>query len=115
MTGLAGQKVDNFLVCAFEVNYSDQKGQEMKYYYYIRYDNLVLDETGSLIADYTKVKHPEKSSTPIELIFGEGDDVTLPGLLNFKTLAGFKSLDELYTKAVAPFENEYQVSSLIQP
>ncbi len=111
----AGKKVDNFLVCAFEVNYSDQKGQEMKYYYYIRYDNLVLDETGSLIADYTKVKHPEKSSTPIELIFGEGDDVTLPGLLNFKTLAGFKSLDELYKKAVAPFENEYQVSSLIQP
>lgn len=111
----AGQKVDNFLVCAFEVNYSDQKGQEMKYYYYIRYDNLVLDETGSLIADYTKVKHPEKSSTPIELIFGEGDDVTLPGLLNFKTLAGFKSLDELYKKAVAPFENEYQVSYLIQP
>lgn len=111
----ARQKVDNFLVCAFEVNYSDQKGQEMKYYYYIRYDNLVLDETGSLIADYTKVKHPEKSSTPIELIFGEGDDVTLPGLLNFKTLAGFKSLEELYKKAVAPYENEYQVSSLIQP
>ncbi len=111
----ASQKVDNFLVCAFEVNYSDQKGQEMKYYYYIRYDNLVLDETGSLIADYTKVKHPEKSSTPIELIFGEGDDVTLPGLLNFKTLAGFKSLEELYKKAVAPYENEYQVSSLIQP
>ena len=75
----------------------------------------MLDETGSLIADYTKVKHPEKSSTPIELIFGEGDDVTLPGLLNFKTLAGFKSLEELYKKAVAPYENEYQVSSLIQP
>ena len=113
-TGSA-HKNRNFLVCAFRVEYTDAKGTEMEYYYYIRYDNLVLEEDGSLTTDFTRIKHPEKSSTPIELILGEGDDVALPGLLNFRTLAGFRSLDELYEKVLAPLENRYEISSLILP
>ena len=105
----------NFLVCAFRVDYTDAKGTEMEYYYYIRYDNLVLAEDGSLTTDFTRIRHPEKSSTPLELILGEGDDVALPGLLNFRTLAGFRSLDELYEKELAPLESRYTISSLIQP
>ena len=105
----------NFLVCAFRVDYTDAKGTEMEYYYYIRYDNLVLAEDGSLTTDFTRIRHPEKSSTPLELILGEGDDVALPGLLNFRTLAGFRSLDELYEKELAPLENRYKISSLVQP
>ncbi len=110
-----GADETNFLVSAFRVNYSNEKGQKMKYYYYIRYDDLVLKEDGTLIADFTRVTHPEKSSTPIEMVFGEGDDVSLPGLLNFRTLEGFKTLDDLYEKALAPHQNEYEISSFIQP
>ena len=69
---------------------------EMEYYYYIRYDNLVLAEDGSLTTDFTRIRHPEKSSTPIELLLGEGDDVALPGLLNFRTLAGFRRNEPLH-------------------
>ena len=111
----SGNKSRNFLVCAFRVDYTDAKDTEMEYYYYIRYDNLVLAEDGSLTTDFTRVRHPEKSSTPLELILGEGDDVALPGLLNFRTLAGFRSLDELYEKELAPLENRYKISSLVQP
>ena len=108
-------KSRNFLVCAFRVDYTGANNTEMEYYYYIRYDNLVLAEDGSLTTDFTRIRHPEKSSTPIELILGEGDDVALPGLLNFRTLAGFRSLDELYEKELAPLESRYTISSLIQP
>ena len=108
-------KSRNFLVCAFRVDYTGANNTEMEYYYYIRYDNLVLAEDGSLTTDFTRIRHPEKSSTPIELILGEGDDVALPGLLNFRTLAGFRSLDELYEKELAPLESRYSISSLIQP
>ena len=108
-------KSRNFLVCAFRVDYTGANNTEMEYYYYIRYDNLVLAEDGSLTTDFTRIRHPEKSSTPIELILGEGDDVALPGLLNFRTLAGFRSLDELYEKELAPLENRYKISSLVQP
>ena len=108
-------KSRNFLVCAFRVDYTGANNTEMEYYYYIRYDNLVLAEDGSLTTDFTRIRHPEKSSTPIELLLGEGDDVALPGLLNFRTLAGFRSLDELYEKELAPLESRYTISSLIQP
>ncbi len=108
-------KSRNFLVCAFRVDYTGANNTEMEYYYYIRYDNLVLAEDGSLTTDFTRIRHPEKSSTPIELILGEGDDVALPGLLNFRTLAGFRSLDELYEKELAPLESRYTITSLIQP
>lgn len=108
-------KSRNFLVCAFRVDYTGANNTEMEYYYYIRYDNLVLAEDGSLTTDFTRIRHPEKSSTPIELILGEGDDVALPGLLKFRTLAGFRSLDELYEKELAPLESRYSISSLIQP
>ena len=109
-----GQR-DNCLISVFRIEYTDDDGNSLEYFYYIRYDDLALDEEGRIVADYTRVIHPEKSTNPLEMLLQEGDDVPLPGILNFRTLAGFQTLERLYEAVVAPLEESHEISSLIQP
>lgn len=107
--------IQNYLFCVFAVNYSNSSGEDLQYYYYVRFENLMLDDSGEVIADFAQYDHPRKPSIPlIGEALGDGAEVSVPGILSFRTLAGYETLEQLISQAVAPLESEYTVTSIEQ-
>ena len=107
--------IQNYLFCVFAVNYTNSSGEDLQYYYYVRFENLMLDDSGEVIADFAQYDHPRKPSIPlIGEALGDGAEVSVPGILSFRTLAGYETLEQLISQAVAPLESEYTVTSIEQ-
>ena len=107
--------IQNYLFCVFAVNYANSSGEDLQYYYYVRFENLMLDDSGEVIADFAQYDHPRKPSIPlIGEALGDGAEVSVPGILSFRTLAGYETLEQLISRAVAPLESEYTVTSIEQ-
>ena len=107
--------IQNYLFCVFAVNYTNSSGEDLQYYYYVRFENLMLDDSGEVIADFAQYDHPRKPSIPlIGEALGDGAEVSVPGILSFRTLAGYETLEQLISRAVAPLESEYTVTSIEQ-
>lgn len=105
----------NYLFCVYLINYTNESGDDLQYYYYVRFEDLMLDESGQVIADFTHYDYPKKPSIPlIGEALGDGSQVSVPGILNFRTLAGYESLEELITRAITPLESAYTVTSIEQ-
>lgn len=103
----------NYLFCLFKVNYVNNSGEELAYYYYIRFENLMLDDSGEVIADYRQVQYPHKPSIPvIGEALGDGAEVSVPGFLSFRTLAGYDTRDELVSRVITPLETTFTVTTL---
>ena len=101
----------NYLFCLFRVNYSNESGEELEYYYYIRFENLLLDDTGEVTTDFRQVEYPHKPSIPLfGEALGDGAEVSV-GFLSFRSLAGYETLDELITRVVDPLRTTFTVSS----
>lgn len=101
----------NYLYCLFRVNYSNDSGDELEYYYYIRFENLLLDDTGQVTTDFRQVEYPHKPSIPLlGEAMGDGAEVSV-GFLTFRTLAGYESLNELITRVIDPLRTSFTVSS----
>ena len=101
----------NYLYCLFRVNYSNDSGDELEYYYYIRFENLLLDDTGQVTTDFRQVEYPHKPSIPLlGEAMGDGAEVSV-GFLTFRTLAGYESLNELITRVIDPLKTSFTVSS----
>lgn len=108
------ENVDNRLYCLFLVHYISTGGDEVDYYYYVRYDNLILDDSGNVISDLTVAEYPQKPSVPLGEMFGSGEEVSVPGFLNFRTLAGFETKEQLYDRVIRPLSDTYEISSIEQ-
>lgn len=107
--------IQNYLFCVFAVNYTNSSGEDLQYYYYVRFENLMLDDSGEVIADFAQYDHPRKPSIPlIGEALGDGAEVSVPGILSFRTLAGYETMEQLISRAVAPLESEYTVTSIEQ-
>lgn len=107
--------IQNYLFCVFAVNYTNSSGEDLQYYYYVRFENLMLDDSGEVIADFAQYDHPRKPSIPlIGEALGDGAEVSVPGILSFRTLAGYETLEQLISQAVALLESEYTVTSIEQ-
>lgn len=103
----------NYLFCLFRVNYTNDSGENLEYYYYVRFDNLMLNDAGEVIADFSHYTCPEKPSVPIiGEAFGDGASVSVPGILSFRSLAGYESKDELIRRVITPLEATCNVTSI---
>ncbi len=109
----SSQETQNYLFCLFCVNYINDAGEEMQYYYYIRFENILLDDSNDVIADFRQIEYPHKPSIPIiGEALGDGAQVSVPGVFTFRTLAGYETLDELISQVITPLETSYTVTSL---
>jgi hypothetical protein len=107
----AASGIRNYLYCLFRVNYTNDSGDELEYYYYIRFENLLLDDTGEVTTDFRQVEYPHKPSFPLfGEAMGDGAEVSV-GFLTFRSLAGYESLNELITRVIDPLRTSYTVSS----
>ena len=107
--------IQNYLFCVFTVNYTNTSGEELQYYYYTRFENLMLDDSGQVTADFTHYDHPAKPSIPIiGEAMGDGAEVSVPGLLSFRTLAGYETVEQLISQKITPLEADYTVTSIEQ-
>lgn len=105
----------NYLFCVFTVNYTNSSGEDLQYYYYIRFENLMLDDAGEVTADFTQYDYPQKPSIPfIGETLGDGAEVSVPGILSFRTLAGYETPEQLILRVITPLEPAYTVTSLEQ-
>ena len=107
------QSSKNYAYCLLAVNYYNTSGEEFQYYYYVRFENLMLDDSGEIIADFRKVEYPHKPSIPIlGEALGDGAEVSVPGIFSFRTLAGYETLDQLISLVIDPLETDYEVTSV---
>ena len=107
--------IQNYLFCVFTVNYTNSSGNDLQYYYYIRFENLMIDDSGEVTADFTHYKHPVKPSIPIiGEAMGDGTEVSVPGILSFRTLAGYETLEQLISREISSLEPAYNVTSIEQ-
>lgn len=107
----ASSGIRNYLYCLFRVNYSNDSGDELEYYYYIRFENLLLDDSGEVTTDFRQVEYPHKPSIPLfGEALGDGAEVSV-GFLSFRTLAGYETLNELITRVIDPLRTSFTVSS----
>ena len=107
--------IQNYLFCLFAVNYTNSSGEDLQYYYYVRFENLMLYDSGEVAADFAQYDHPRKPSIPlIGEALGDGAEVSVPGILSFRTLAGYETLEQLISHAVTPLETAYNVTSIEQ-
>lgn len=105
--------VQNYLFCLFAVNYTNSSGEDLQYFYYIRFENLMLDDSGEVTADFTHFDHPEKPAVPIiGEALGDGAEVSVPGLLSFRTLAGYETPEQLISRVINPLQTAYTVTSI---
>ena len=113
--GIQGSGIQNYLFCVFNVNYTNSSGEDLQYYYYIRYENLMLDDSEEAVADFTQFDHPRKPSIPIiGEALGDGAEVSVPGILSFRTLAGYETQEQLISRVITPLEQTYIVTSVDQ-
>lgn len=109
------QDTKNYVFCIFSVYYSNTDGEELQYYYYVRFKDLVLDDSGEVVADFREVDYPHKPSIPfIGETLGDGAEVSVPGFLSFRTLAGYETLDQLISQVIDPLAKDYEITSLEQ-
>lgn len=105
----------NYLFCVFTVNYTNSSGEDLQYYYFIRFENLMLDDAGEVAADFTQYAYPQKPSIPfIGETLGDGAEVSVPGILSFRTLAGYETPEQLISRVITPLEPAYTVTSIEQ-
>ena len=113
--GIQGSGIQNYLFCVFNVNYTNSSGEDLQYYYYIRYENLMLDDSEEAVADFTQFDYPRKPSIPIiGEALGDGAEVSVPGILSFRTLAGYETQEQLISRVITPLEQTYIVTSVDQ-
>ena len=86
---------DNYLFCAYLVHYADESGNQLEYYYYVRFENLLINDQNQLYTDFDQAVVPQKSTFLWRGLFGEDTSVSVPGIFNFRTLAGFETLQGL--------------------
>ncbi|MDO5476303.1 MAG: hypothetical protein Q4F43_04215 [Eubacteriales bacterium] len=106
------ENVENRLFCLYLIHYMNSAGDELDYYYYVQYDNIALDDTGSVVTELNVADYPKKSTVPLGELFGDGAEVSVPGFLNFRTLAGYETREQLVEKVITPLEADYEVTSL---
>lgn len=107
--------IQNYLFCVFTVNYTNSSGDDFQYYYYIRFENLMIDDSGEVTADFTQYKYPTKPSIPFfGEALGDGTEVSVPGILSLRTLAGYETLEQLISREITSLEPAYNVTSIEQ-
>ena len=75
----------------------------------------MLDDSEEAVADFTQFDHPRKPSIPIiGEALGDGAEVSVPGILSFRTLAGYETQEQLISRVITPLEQTYIVTSVDQ-
>lgn len=109
-------ETENYLFCLFRINYSNSSGEDFDYYYYVRFENLLLNDSGEVVADFGSFEYPHKPSIPIiGETLGDGAQVSVPGLLSFRSLAGYETQEQLISRVITPLETDFAISSLDNP
>lgn len=104
---------DNYLFCTYQVHYADKSGNQLEYYYYVRFENVLINDQDQFYADFDQAAVPQKSTFLWRGLFGEDSTVTVPGFLNFRTLAGYETLQGLQDAITAGLESGYGITQMI--
>lgn len=105
----------NALTALYRVNFENNAGAELEYYYYVRVDDILLSGEKDAVLDLTKAVHPQKPSFLFGELFGQGEEVSVPGFLGlpgFRTLAGFETSEQMRSRIIVPLEEEGDVYEL---
>ena len=104
---------DNFLFCTYLVHYADKSGNQLEYYYYVRFENVLINDQDQYYADFDQAAVPQKSTSLWRGLFGEDSTVTVPGFLNFRTLAGYETLQGLQDAITEDLDSGYGITQMI--
>ncbi|MDO5132283.1 MAG: hypothetical protein Q4D81_04770 [Eubacteriales bacterium] len=102
-------------LAVYRVGYANASGDTLEYYYYVRFDDLMVNDREDVIADFARSDAPQKPSFLFGEWFGDGAEVSVPGFLGLpglRTLAGYETFEQLRERVIAPLEEEYTVTSL---
>ena len=104
---------DNFLFCTYLVHYADKSGNQLEYYYYVRFENVLINDQDQFYADFDQAAVPQKSTSLWRGLLGEDSTVTVPGFLNFRTLAGYETLQGLQDAITEDLDSGYGITQMI--
>lgn len=103
----------NYFFCTYLVHYADKSGNQLEYYYYVRFENVLINDQDQFYADFDQAAVPQKSTFLWRGLFGEDSTVTVPGFLNFRTLAGYETLQGLQDAITADLDSGYGITQMI--
>ena len=101
------------MFCTYLVHYADKSGNQLEYYYYVRFENVLINDQDQFYADFDQAAVLQKSTSLWRGLFGEDSTVTVPGFLNFRTLAGYETLQGLQDAITEDLDSGYGITQMI--